>query len=119
MGLYNPATRSRAARRLLADSVIGPVDPALLEDPTRPGAQMELESSQLEAHLGLALASLEPRDRLLLNLRFEDDLSAREIAKVVGLPTAFHVYRRLNSVLAALRAKLRKSGIERGDALGA
>jgi RNA polymerase sigma factor (sigma-70 family) len=109
------ATRARTARRRLADSVVEPVDPALLDDPTRPGSAVEVESSQLEANLDVALGSLGPRDRLLLKLRFEDDLSAREIAGIVGLPTPFHVYRRLNGVLAALRAKLHESGIDGED----
>ena len=48
---------------------------------TQPGdPQMELESSHLDACLGLALASLAPRDRLRLKVRVEDGLSAAGFA---------------------------------------
>jgi DNA-directed RNA polymerase specialized sigma subunit len=47
----------------------------------------------------------------LLKLRFEDDLPVAEIAENLGLPTRFHVYRRLSSVLEKLRLELRRSGI--------
>ena len=55
---------------------------------------------------------LEPSDKLLLTLRFEDQRSAAEIARVVGLPTPFHVYRRLNRLLDGLRARLAAEGID-------
>lgn len=108
----NFSSRDRAARRRLADSIVEPIDPALLDDHKHPGAELELESSQVQTHLDAALAALGPRDRLMLKLRFEDDLSAREIAGITGFPTPFHVYRRLNALLAGLRAALHKSGID-------
>ena len=55
---------------------------------------------------------LEPRDRLLLALRFDDGRSAREIAAIMRFPTPFHVYRRLTAVLEMLKASLRRRGIE-------
>ena len=58
------------------------------------------------------VAELTPRDRLLLTLRFRDDLSASEIAKLIGFATPFHVYRSLRKVLNALRAGLEARGIE-------
>ena len=116
----NPAedtlsSRDRTARRRLADSIGEPIDPALLDDPNSPGAELELESSQVQSHLNAALVALGPRDRLLLKLRFEDDLSAREIAGVMEFATPFHVYRRLNGLLAGLRAALHKSGVDESD----
>jgi hypothetical protein len=48
---------------------------------------------------------------LLLALRFEDDLSASRISRMLGLPTPFNVYRRLNVVLRQLRAGLEARGI--------
>ena len=54
-------------------------------------------------------------DRLLIKLRFDDDLSAREIAGLVGLPTPFHVYRRLNALLGQLRRVLRQRGIHEAE----
>jgi DNA-directed RNA polymerase specialized sigma subunit len=40
---------------------------------------------------------------LLLTLRFEDELSAAEIADILGMPSQFHVYRRLKVILAGLK----------------
>jgi RNA polymerase sigma factor (sigma-70 family) len=116
----NPAedklsSRDRAARRRLADSIVESIDPALLDDRNHPGAQQELESSQVQTHLNAALGALGPRDRLLLKLRFEDDLPAREIGGIMGFATPFHVYRRLNRLLAGLRAALHKSGVDEFD----
>nr|MBA3521296.1 RNA polymerase sigma factor SigF [Gemmatimonadales bacterium] len=57
-----------------------------------------------------AIGELEPRDRLLLTLRFEQELSAREIAGLMGLATPFHVYRRLNRICEGLRERLSGNG---------
>jgi DNA-directed RNA polymerase specialized sigma subunit len=59
-----------------------------------------------------AVGALEPRDRLLLRLRFDDDLSAREVADIMRFPTPFHVYRRLNKVLEILRHSLEQRGVD-------
>jgi RNA polymerase sigma factor (sigma-70 family) len=56
-----------------------------------------------------ALAELEPCDRLLLKLRYEQDLTAREIAALLDLPTPFHVYRRARAVCALLRLRLTRT----------
>jgi RNA polymerase sigma factor (sigma-70 family) len=53
-----------------------------------------------------ALDELEPGDRLLLKLRYEQDLTAREIAAFLELPTPFHVYRRARAICARLRVRL-------------
>jgi hypothetical protein len=44
-------------------------------------------------------------------LRFEDGLSAQRISGLMGFPTPFHVYRRLNRVLTDLRKGLEGMGI--------
>ena len=71
-----------------------------------------IRQGELQQAVSDALASLAPRDRLVLAMRFEDDLSAREIAEVVGFPTPFHVYRRINKVLDTLRESLAGRGVE-------
>jgi hypothetical protein len=45
-------------------------------------------------------------------MRFEDQRSAAEIARAMGFPTPFHVYRRLNKLLGELRATLEARGID-------
>ena len=75
-----------------------------------------LEREETRTALLAATSELDPDDRLLLVLRFADDRSAREIAEVVGLPSPFHVYRRLNAILARLRVALAEAGIEESPA---
>jgi len=101
----------QAARRRLADLVAGAADPDQL---AAPAADPALSAQVRELHEALAAATtrLAPTDRLLLKLRFDDDLSAREIAAVVGLPTPFHVYRRINTLLELLRRSLSQRGVE-------
>lgn len=100
----------RAARRRLVDLVGTEIDPDLSPAGTDPA--IELQSRDRAAALDASLHALAARDRLLLTLRFDDDLSAREIAQLMGFATPFHVYRRLNAVLADLRQALRRRGVD-------
>jgi len=109
------ALAGRSLRRQLADELHEPASSADLASATQALPDAELGASDRSRSLEAAVAALAPDDRLLLKLRFEDGLSAREIAPIVHLPTLFHVYRRLNAVLAALRRDLRARGIEAGD----
>jgi DNA-directed RNA polymerase specialized sigma24 family protein len=59
-----------------------------------------------------AVAELSPEDRLLLVLRFVDERSVRDIARTLQLPSVFHVYRRVSSVLTLLRDALHRRGVE-------
>jgi RNA polymerase sigma factor (sigma-70 family) len=105
------AEEERTARRNLSDLVGAEVEPdTLRSDSTDP--ERELCATELRSALELALEALEPRDRLLLRLRFDDGLAAAEIARIMDFPTPFHVYRRLDHVFAALRRALRRSGVE-------
>ena len=102
-----------AARRRLLDLVAekDPDEIASMEvDP-----EQSLQVGELHDVLEAALARLAPADRVLLRLRFEDDLPIREIAAVLRLPTVFHVYRRLNALLEELRATLKQRGVEDAD----
>jgi RNA polymerase sigma factor (sigma-70 family) len=72
----------------------------------------ELSARELSGALAVGLEKLEPSDRLLLRLRFHDDVSVAEIARILSLPSVFHVYRRLNRIYAELRSTLQGLGIE-------
>ena len=61
--------------------------------------------------LGAALAALDPEDRLLVQLRFEQDLTAVEIANVLHYDHFKHVYTRLRTVLGRLRRTLSAQGL--------
>ena len=105
------AAAEQAARRRLADLVAGAADPDQLAAPVADPA-LSAQVRELHETLAAATAHLDPADRLLLKLRFNDDLSAREIAGVLGLPTPFHVYRRINVLLDVLRRSLKQRGVE-------
>jgi RNA polymerase sigma factor (sigma-70 family) len=116
-GRYVPGARhegsvDRAARLALVELVGGEVDPAIIADDRAEAPDGAIRTQELTAKLDAAVRELSNDDRLLLKLRFEDDLSASAIAQLVGFPTVFHVYRRLNAILADLRARLSARGVE-------
>ncbi|HTJ24409.1 MAG TPA: sigma-70 family RNA polymerase sigma factor [Gemmatimonadaceae bacterium] len=84
----------------------------LLVDTTSESPDRRLRSAELYQALDTARAALSVEDRLLLQLRFDEDLSASAIASILGLPTPFHVYRRLKLVCNELRRRLTARGIE-------
>lgn len=99
-------------RRRLADMLVEELDCDLVADPVSDNPEMTLRRQQLLEALRAALGKLDPEDHLLLSLRFEDGLRAREIAGILSLPSAFHVYRRVNSGLSRLRTILERQGID-------
>lgn len=102
----------RAGRRRLVDLVAEKADPMLLAAPRREGPDKVLDRADRERALRMALARLTPSDRLMLQLRFAEEMSAREIAGLMRFPTVFHVYRRLDKVLRELRGTLGELGVE-------
>lgn len=97
---------SHMARHRLAELWGSALDLELVEDPSGVDPCDALEAAERKAALTLALARLPADDQVLLRLRYEENLSAREIAAVLGFPTQFHVYRRLNALCDALRMEL-------------
>lgn len=106
------AEARRDARRRLADLTAAGIDvtPHLKSDDADP--EERLRQTELLALLQSALGDLKPSDRLLLKLRFEDGLTAQEIAAALEWPTQFHVFRRLNALYRQLRKRLRSRGVE-------
>ena len=82
----------RPLRRTLANAIGVEIDTDLLPDTTALSADARAIRDERDATLQSALATLTARDRLLLALRFDDDLSASKIAGLLGVPTPFHVY---------------------------
>jgi RNA polymerase sigma factor (sigma-70 family) len=105
------AQATRSFRRQLADSVGAGIDVESVSFPDQDDPQGTLERQSHSALLASVVARLGPEDRLLLRLRFDDGLSAREIAAIVGAPTPFHIYRRLNAIYASLRQGLADQGL--------
>jgi RNA polymerase sigma factor (sigma-70 family) len=102
----------RAIRRKLADLMSEELDPERMGGSPDATPEAELRTRQLADAVSSAVSGLSGRDRLLLALRFQDDLPARQIADVMNFPTPFHVYRRINRVLAALRQALEQRGVD-------
>lgn len=98
-------------RQRLVDLVAEELDPALHADPNSNGAEMEMRRGELTQALAQSIGVLEPRDRLLFKLRFQDGLSAREIAEIMAFSNAFQVYRRIKAQLGVLRESLEHKGI--------
>jgi RNA polymerase sigma-B factor len=65
----------------------------------------DLRRAELRAALGPALASLEPRERTILVLRFRDNLVQSQIAERIGV-SQMHVSRLLARALGKLRQRL-------------
>jgi RNA polymerase sigma factor (sigma-70 family) len=102
----------RSARRRLVDLTAEAIDPDTIADADGRSPEAELRLAQLRRVLATALERLEPADRLLLAMRFEDQRPASEIARALGFATQFHVYRRLNKLLEELRATLEARGVD-------
>jgi len=100
----------RLVRRRLEDLVGDLNDLSALPDAAATEAADEISLAEGRQALGGAIGELAPRDRLMLTLRFEQELSAREIAGLMGLATPFHVYRRLNRICEGLRERLSGNG---------
>lgn len=104
----------RRERRRLVDLAAAEIDLASIPDPSGATPETELDAADLRELLAQAIGELEPADRLLLALRFEDGLTAERIATTLQLPSPFHVYRRLKRVLDALRLRLVGQSVDRG-----
>ena len=102
---------AHGARRRLVDLLAEELDASELPDPADHNPETQLRANELNRALLSALMGLEPRDRLLLKLRFAEGLAAREIGQVMGFATPFHVYRRLNTLLRQLQTALARRGI--------
>lgn len=87
-------------------------DVTSLPDPRATDPEEAAQRAETLQALEQCFRALPPGEQLLLTLRFQDDLSVREVAETMGLPTVFHVYRRLRKALDRLREALVARGIE-------
>lgn len=94
-------------RRRLIDLAGAELDLDTIPDPSESTPETIFDDSAVRQALRDAIVQLEPRERLLLALRFEDELTAERIASTLAMASAFHVYRQLNRILGKLRERLR------------
>jgi RNA polymerase sigma factor (sigma-70 family) len=102
----------RAARRRLVDLAASQVELSTIPDSAQDDAEKSVRKSELKQMLDGAIGELEPRDQLLLTLRFVDGLSAKEIAPIQSWQSAVHVYRRIDLLLGKLRRALERRGVD-------
>lgn len=98
-------------RRELADLIAAEVDADLLPAADS-NPEVATRTSDLKDNLSAAIGKLEPADRLLLRLRFHDEVPVAEIARLCSFASVFHVYRRLNGLYAELRESLSEMGVQ-------
>jgi RNA polymerase sigma factor (sigma-70 family) len=67
-----------------------------------PGPEQLAQLEQEHAHLAAAMARLPPGQRLLLRLRFEQDLTLSEVARLAGLQDPFRANRQIQAALVEL-----------------
>jgi RNA polymerase sigma factor (sigma-70 family) len=101
----------RVARKRLVDFVAEDLDLPGSVPADGPDPEMELRAVQMQDALSAALRALSSRDRLLLAFRYEEGMTARQITRLMGLPSVFHVYRRLKAVQRSLRGLLEEKGV--------
>ncbi len=74
-----------------------------IADP-QPNQETQLVTQQQREQLQKSLAALPAAERLMLQLRFEHDLSLEEVARLCGLGDGQRVHRKLTAVLKKLRS---------------
>lgn len=104
---YAEVTAARKGRLLLE---LGGPPPEPVEDSVDPSAAPDAAGV-----LAAAMNTLGPEDRAAVELYVIEDLPAQDIARILGLGSAKAVYNRVYRALAALRAELERTGIQRED----
>ncbi|MGH9459422.1 MAG: sigma-70 family RNA polymerase sigma factor [Thermoanaerobaculia bacterium] len=77
--------------------------------------ERERVASRVAGTLERAIAGLEPEERLLLKLRYHEELNATDIARTLGISSKV-LYRRMSRVLRALRDALEAEGLDKAAA---
>jgi len=82
-----------------------------------PAYDTELATIEVRLALEQALAHLTPRERLIVRLRFNEDMTQAEIGEIIGV-TQMQVSRILQKVLVKLREVLSDDPMSRGETWG-
>jgi RNA polymerase sigma factor (sigma-70 family) len=84
----------------------GEDDSALQLEAPGPGPDCDAEQDQQQRLVRDALDRLPHPQRLLLRMRYEQNLTLEQIARLTGQPDPFRVHRQVQAALAALREQL-------------
>jgi RNA polymerase sigma factor (sigma-70 family) len=99
------------ARTRLANLIGADIDLSEVVDSNGHDPERVVRAKQIHEAVEHSLAKLEPRQRLLVKLRFEDDLAMPDIARTLQLPSRFHAYRMLTEILEMLKRSLASNGV--------
>lgn len=102
----------RQERRRLVDLIGDALAVEALATSPHRAADARMVRRETLASLQQALEELDPEDRLLLRIRYEDGVSVPEMARALGFDSPFGLYRRLDKLLQALRTRLQAMGID-------
>ena len=102
---------SKGRKGTLMRELVGALPPPSIDE----GMELDAPAPDTREQIAKALANLSPEDRLAVQLFVIDDLSAAEVARLVGWPSAKTVYNRVSRALAAIRADFSRRGIESAD----
>ena len=80
-----------------------------VEDRRIAGPEEVAQDEQQQERLAAALAQLPPAQRLLLRLRYEQELTLAEVARLTGLHDPFRANRQIQAALAAVAAIMNRS----------
>ena len=78
-------------------------------------AARKASARRIRQAMARAIVSLPPQDRLILRLRFQEDLGVADIARALNLEQK-PLYRRLDNLLGGLRSALEAAGVDREEA---
>jgi RNA polymerase sigma factor (sigma-70 family) len=98
--------RSRGSVSL--DEAMSPGDDGAAFQPEDPGASPDQLAEEWMSRdlINEALQKLAPRQRLLLRLRYQQDLTLEEVARLVGLPDPYRANREIQAAIEALARHL-------------
>jgi RNA polymerase sigma factor (sigma-70 family) len=113
--LDSEAREQLKARTRLANLIAADIDLLELADGNGADPERDVRVKQIHEAVENSLAKLEPRERLLVKLRFEDDLAMPDVARTLELPSRFHAYRMLSQVLERLKRSLASNGVSDGE----
>jgi len=98
-------------RQRLVDMAASEFNIALVPDGSGRDPELSLRRHELEQAVRSAVDGLDPQIQLMVKLRFYEELSTREIAAMMRLPSQFHVQRQLRAALETVRECLAASGV--------
>jgi RNA polymerase sigma factor for flagellar operon FliA len=108
---------TRTARRILDDSNLDALPSSASAEEAFETTARTAQASMVAAALTAALAALGTQDRLILTLRFRDQVQVSKIARLLRLDQK-QLYRRQEQVFKVLRRALEAQGVSREDIAG-